>query len=217
MGKPWLLSPAGSSTLLWAGSCLFIPCATPALAKSSYSTDKSWQDLDFALKAIFLLFFATILPRKRLAFLLMLSLLLVLAILRALSSLLSLRSRICRTMPSNRSFTLWCRAAEVSMNLQSNTTAQARPSARKRKQQGERRRFLSRKTKQHLALRKGSSFNAMKELHCRIGKAKFALMVLPPYSSWFCCAMVRNLIWSMEMNIWQQYSYSQTVPVLFKS
>lgn len=173
---------------------LLIPPA-PALAESSYSTDKSWQDLDFALKAIFLLFFATILPRNRLAFLLMLSLLLVLAILRALSSLLSLRRRICRTMPSNRSCTLWCRAAEVSMNLQSNTTAQARPSAQgktERKVSGDGFLFTytTQKTEHKSAQSKGSAFNAMEELYCKIGKPRFAFMVLPPYSSWFCCAIV---------------------------
>lgn len=126
-----VINEGASTQFSEQSKCLFIPRAAPGPAESSYSTDRSWHDLDFALKAIFLLFFATILPRKRLAFLLMLSLLLVLAILRALSSLLSLRRRICRTMPSNRSFTLWCRAAEVSMNLQSNTTAHARPSAGK--------------------------------------------------------------------------------------
>lgn len=97
------------------------------------STDRSWHDLDFCLKAIFLFFRATIRPRKRLAFLLMLSRRLQLAMRRAFSSLLSLRRRICRTMPSKRSRTLWCREAEVSMNLQSNTTAQALPSREERK------------------------------------------------------------------------------------
>lgn len=97
------------------------------------STDRSWHDLDFCLKAIFLFFRATIRPRKRLAFLLMLSRRLQLAMRRAFSSLLSLRRRICRTMPSKRSRTLWCREAEVSMNLQSNTTAQALPSREMRK------------------------------------------------------------------------------------
>lgn len=38
------------------------------------------------------------------------------------------RRRSCRTTPSKSSITLCCRVAEVSMNLQSNTTAQARPS-----------------------------------------------------------------------------------------
>lgn len=63
----------------------------------------------------------------------MLSRRLQLAMRRAFSSLLSLRRRICRTMPSKRSRTLWCREAEVSMNLQSNTTAQALPSREMRK------------------------------------------------------------------------------------
>lgn len=64
--------------------------------------------------------------------------------------------------------------------------------------------YTARKTKQKLALSKGSAFNAMKELYCKIGKPKFALTVLPPHSSCFCCGMVRNLIWSMELNTWQQ-------------
>lgn len=95
------------------------------------STERSWHDLDFCLKAIFLFLRATMRPRKRLAFLLMLSRRLQLAMRRAFSSLLSLRRRICRTMPSNRLRTLWCSDAEVSMNLQSKTTAHALPSTRK--------------------------------------------------------------------------------------
>lgn len=38
------------------------------------------------------------------------------------------RKRSCRTTPSKSSATLCCSVAEVSINLQSNTTAQARPS-----------------------------------------------------------------------------------------
>lgn len=41
------------------------------------------------------------------------------------------RRRSWRTTPSKSSATLCCRVAEVSMNLQSNTTAQARPSGRR--------------------------------------------------------------------------------------
>lgn len=105
------------------------------ISPSFQSTDRSWQDLDFCLKAIFLFLRATMRPRKRLAFLLMLSRRLQLAMRRAFSSLLSLRRRICRTMPSKRSRTLWCREAEVSMNLQSNTTAHALPSRERRQEQ----------------------------------------------------------------------------------
>lgn len=92
-------------------------------------TVRSWQDFDFCLKAIFLFLRATMRPRNRLAFLPMLSLRLQLAMRRAFSSLLSFLKRICLTMPSKRSCTLWWREADVSMNLQSNTTAQALPSA----------------------------------------------------------------------------------------
>lgn len=42
--------------------------------KRAYNTARSWQDLERTFKAIFLLFFATSLSRKRLAFLVMLSL-----------------------------------------------------------------------------------------------------------------------------------------------
>lgn len=45
-----------------------------------------------------------------------------------MASLPSWRRRIWRTTPSNSSATLCCSGADVSMNLQSNTTAQARPS-----------------------------------------------------------------------------------------
>lgn len=63
--------------------------------------------------------------------------------------------------------------------------------------------YTARKTKQKLTLNKESAFNAMKELYYVVGKWKFAFMVFPPYSSWFCCGMVRNLIWPMVLNIRQ--------------
>lgn len=100
----------------------------PSVPSVPQRTVRSWQDFDFCLKAIFLFLRATMRPRNRLAFLPMLSLRLQLAMRRAFSSLLSFLKRICLTMPSNRSCTLWWRDADVSMNLQSNTTAQALPS-----------------------------------------------------------------------------------------
>lgn len=110
---------------------LYVPCV-------AQRTVRSWQDFDFCLKAIFLFLRATMRPRNRFAFLLMLSLRLQLAMRRAFSSLLSFLKRICLTMPSNRSCTLWWREADVSINLQSNTTAHALPSAM---QQEEKRRL----------------------------------------------------------------------------
>ena len=100
----------------------------PSVPSVPQRTVRSWQDFDFCLKAIFLFLRATMRPRNRLAFLPMLSLRLQLAMRRAFSSLLSFLKRICLTMPSNRSCTLWWRDADVSMNLQSNTTAHALPS-----------------------------------------------------------------------------------------
>lgn len=104
----------------------------PSVPSGPQRTVRSWQDFDFCLKAIFLFLRATMRPRNRLAFLPMLSLRLQLAMRLAFSSLLSFLKRICLTMPSNRSCTLWWRDADVSMNLQSNTTAQALPSAKKK-------------------------------------------------------------------------------------
>lgn len=105
------------------------PKKSPSVLSDPQRTVRSWQDFDFCLKAIFLFLRATIRPRNRFAFFPMLSLRLQLAKRRALSSLLSFLKRICLTMPSKRSCTLWWRDADVSMNLQSNTTAQALPSA----------------------------------------------------------------------------------------
>lgn len=96
----------------------------------SYSTDRSWQDFDLSQNATLGLFFATTLSRKRLAFLGRLSrrVLQLVCLRRLLASLESRRRRSCRTMPLKASQTLCCMAAEVSINLQSNTAAQARPS-----------------------------------------------------------------------------------------
>lgn len=96
----------------------------------SYSTERSWQDLDLSQNATLGLFFATTLSRKRLAFVGMLSqcVLHFKCLRRLLASLESLRRRSCRTMPWKASQTLCCMAADVSINLQSNTAAQARPS-----------------------------------------------------------------------------------------
>lgn len=58
----------------------------------------------------------------------------LLCLRRLLASLESRRRRSCRTMPRKASQTLCCMAAEVSMNLQSNTAAQARPSETGRRQ-----------------------------------------------------------------------------------
>lgn len=104
----------------------------PSVLSGPQRTVRSWQDFDFCLKAIFLFLRATMRPRNRLAFFPMLSLRLQFAMRRAFSSLLSFLKRICLTMPSKRSCTLWWRDADVSMNLQSNTTAQALPSTIKR-------------------------------------------------------------------------------------
>lgn len=95
-----------------------------------YSTERSWQDLDLSQNATLGLFFATTLSRKRLAFVGMLSqcVLHFKCLRRLLASLESLRRRSCRTMPWKASQTLCCMAADVSINLQSNTAAQARPS-----------------------------------------------------------------------------------------
>lgn len=95
-----------------------------------YSTERSWQDLDFSQKATLGFFFAITLSRSRLAFVGMLSLraLQPRCFRRLLTSLESLRRRSCRTMPRKASQTLCCMAADVSMNLQSNTAAQVRPS-----------------------------------------------------------------------------------------
>lgn len=97
---------------------------------SPYSTERSWQDLDLSQNATLGLFFATTLSRKRLAFIGMLSrrVLQFMCLRRLLASLESRRRRSCRTMPWKASQTLCCMAAEVSINLQSNTAAQARPS-----------------------------------------------------------------------------------------
>lgn len=100
----------------------------PSIPSVTQRTVRSWQDFDFCLKAIFLFLRATMRPKNLLAFLPMLSLRLQLAMRRAFSSLLSFLKRICLTMPSNRSCTLWWSDADVSINLQSNTTAQALPS-----------------------------------------------------------------------------------------
>lgn len=96
----------------------------------SYSTERSWQDLDLSQNATLGLFFATTLSRKRLAFVGRLSqrFLQFRCLRRLLASLESLRRRSCRTMPRKASQTLCCMAADVSINLQSNTAAQARPS-----------------------------------------------------------------------------------------
>lgn len=95
-----------------------------------YSTDRSWQDFDFSQKATLGFFFAIILSRNRLAFVGMLSLrsLQLRCFRRLLTSFGSLRRRSCLTMPRKASQTLCCMAADVSINLQSNTAAQARPS-----------------------------------------------------------------------------------------
>ena len=96
----------------------------------AYSTDRSWQDLDFSQNATLGLFLATTLSKKCLAFLgrLLRRVLQFMYLRRLLASLESRRSRSCRTMPWKASQTLCCMEAEVSMNLQSNTAAQARPS-----------------------------------------------------------------------------------------
>lgn len=99
-----------------------------------HSTDRSWQDFDFSQKATLGFFFAIILSRSRRAFVGMLSrrTLQLRRFRRLLTSFGSLRRRSCLTMPWNASQTLCCMAAEVSINLQSNTAAQARPSRREK-------------------------------------------------------------------------------------
>ena len=107
-----------------------VTCSKVCCLSGSYSTERSWQDFDFSQNATLGLFLATTLSRKRLAFIGRLSLRVLqwMCLRRLLASLESRRRRSCRTMPWKASQTLCCMAAEVSINLQSNTAAQARPS-----------------------------------------------------------------------------------------
>lgn len=116
--------------------CDLFPCSSVRCRvklSGPYSTERSWQDLDLSQKATLGLFLATTLSRKRLAFMGRLSrrVLQCMCLRRLLASLESRRRRSCRTMPLKASQTLCCMAAEVSINLQSNTAAQARPSENK--------------------------------------------------------------------------------------
>ncbi|TNN45125.1 hypothetical protein EYF80_044664 [Liparis tanakae] len=96
-------------------------------------TARSWQLLERALAAMRWLLRATSRSRKRRAFWERLSWRLWAEPPRRTASASSLRRRIWRITPSNSSVTLCCRDADVSMNLQSNTTAHARPSGKKTK------------------------------------------------------------------------------------
>lgn len=96
-----------------------------------HKTARSWQLLERTLTAMRWLLRATSRSRKRRAFWVRLSLRLNAEPRRRAASASPRRRRICRITPSNSSVTLCCRDADVSMNLQSKTTAHARPSGKK--------------------------------------------------------------------------------------
>lgn len=103
-----------------------VPLALGARGTRLQSTARLWQDLERALSARRLALRAVRRARKRRARWPRLARLLGADVSGA--ALSRRRKRNWRTTPSKSSATLCCSVADVSMNLQSNTTAQARPS-----------------------------------------------------------------------------------------
>lgn len=102
-----------------------------------YRLIRSWHDLDLSLKAACLFFLAISLLMNRFAFFGRLSRRFWREQRLVRASKLSLRRRSWRMMPSNSGQTLCCIAADVSMNLQSKTAADERPSEKYKRRKKE--------------------------------------------------------------------------------